>query len=109
MKDSNDNVMFSYLYRDAGNYRNYGEIIFSNNQNLQIDFIDSKIKEKLIDGECFVHLDFGVPNLFFEDCLTEDDHDWHTYKSVSFTDKPSNNERDIADFIAKMKKPIFSI
>lgn len=74
------NIQLNYLYRDASNYKNYGWVIVSTD-NVDLNEIDRKIREKLIDGEYFSAAKVGVPELFF-DIQNEDDHDWHEYYSV---------------------------
>ena len=45
------NIKFSYLYRDAGNYKNYGEVIFANPDEMPIEEVEILIKSKLIYGQ----------------------------------------------------------
>ena len=77
-------VRFKYLYRDAGNYKNYGEVVFANGSGLPLTTIDELIKASLIDGAWFVAKDWGVPELFFTEYpyLPELDHEWHEYDAV---------------------------
>lgn len=77
------NLQLNYLYRDASNYKNYGWVIVST-YNVDLNEIDRKIREKLIDGEYFSAAKVGFPELFFN-IPNEDDHDWHEYQSVEET------------------------
>lgn len=57
------NVEFQYLYRDSGNYKNCGSIVFkSRSKNIQS--IDEEIRQNLIDGQFFVAKKLNVPELF---------------------------------------------
>lgn len=68
------NIQLSYLYRDAGNYKLFGQVIFRNPENLSIDEIKSKIQVKLIEGEFFNAEKWGLPALQFENYLQDMDH-----------------------------------
>jgi len=71
------NVRFEYLYRDAGNFKNWGEIIFSNPHNLNADFVSTIAEKVLIDGTYFVTSKAGAPDLHDENL----DHEWHEFYS----------------------------
>ena len=44
----NSYVKFNYLYRDAGNYKSWGELIFSNPDGLNLKEIDRQLRMKFI-------------------------------------------------------------
>ena len=67
------NIKFNYLYRDAGNYKQFGNIILSNPNNISIDLVTDIVRKNLIDGEFFEAGKWGVPSLFF-DTKNESDH-----------------------------------
>ena len=46
------NVRFEYLYRDAGNFKNWGELVFSNPHNINVDRVKSIAANVLIDQAC---------------------------------------------------------
>lgn len=62
----------SYLYRDAGNYKQYGEFDVIGEFNIE------HIVPFLIDGEFFVPEHVGIPSLVPLE-KTEDDHDLHEF------------------------------
>jgi len=41
------NIIFEYLYRDAGNNKNFGSVIFSNHKGLSVEEIGAKIRADL--------------------------------------------------------------
>lgn len=94
-------IRFEYLYRDAGNYKNWGEVVFSNTNNLDIQSLKTKLTKFLIDQEFFVAEDVAVPDLHFEQDVIELDHDWHQFHSFEeCKDQPTDaQKRDILDFI----------
>ncbi|MCA9900739.1 MAG: hypothetical protein H6654_10170 [Ardenticatenaceae bacterium] len=80
----NSYVKFNYLYRDAGNYKSWGELIFSNPDNLDLIDIDIQLRLEFIQEIFFVAHQINVPEIFLytENSLNEDDHCFHEYNSV---------------------------
>lgn len=96
-------LKFNYLYRDAGNYKNYGFVIFSNGNNEDPETLEKTIREHLIDGEFFYPEDLVKP-VFFDEYNEELDHGWHEFDSVEETTEEPTDARDIEDFIADLQK-----
>ncbi|PJJ83627.1 hypothetical protein [Mucilaginibacter auburnensis] len=44
------NIKFSYLYRDADNYKNFGYVVFDNPTNMELAEVVHHLKSNLIDG-----------------------------------------------------------
>lgn len=99
------NVLIEYLYRDAGNNKLWGDVIFSNKMNVDVARLDADIKKTLIDGEFFVAEEVFLPPLQFEKHDIELDHGWHEYFSVGVTAERPNDHlnRDICEFICMLK------
>ncbi len=95
------NIKFEYLYRDAANYKNWGDVIFNNVSGSDINALESKLRGVLIDGEFFVVKDFDVPDLRFPEHVDELDHDWHAFHALECTEEPPNDirNRDILEFV----------
>lgn len=90
------NIQFNYLYRDAGNYKNHGSVVFSNPAILSLEEIDKTIRERLIEGVWFLHEEFGVPPLFFNDHdVNGEDHGWHEYVGVEYTSEQCTNVKTL--------------
>lgn len=98
------NIRFEYLYRDAGNFKNWGEIVFSNHRNIPADIVASMAEHVLIDHAFFVASKAGVPDLHFADHNEELDHGWHEVYGFQSTDDPPNDMRDrnIEEFIESL-------
>lgn len=98
------NIRFSYLYRDAGNFKNFGEVIFSNPENVPLNILISKAKLALLDELYFDATSVGVPDLFFDDYDEELDHDWHEFERLDFVDSAPTDrqERSIEIFLSKL-------
>jgi len=83
------NIQFDYLYRDAGNNKQTGAIIFSGKKVENIDEVDQEIQKHLIDDMFFLASEIGVPSLSFDSYDVNLDHEWHEYLGVSWTDMPA--------------------
>jgi len=87
------------LYRDAGNYKEFGEIIFTNQDSKSLEEIELAIRKNLIEGEFFIPEKWNIPRLSFENYLPELDHDYHEFESVEITDENPTENTDIAVFL----------
>lgn len=99
MPDLNLNIKLSYLYRDAGNYKQFGDIVFNNPENFTLDEINAKLKSLLIDGEYFVATQWQIPTLYTFPFDEELDHTWHEFESLTSTREKATDERSISEFI----------
>ncbi|RZK17481.1 MAG: hypothetical protein EOO43_13455 [Flavobacterium sp.] len=96
------NIKFSYLYRDAGNYKQHNEEVFSNTYGLSIDEIDKRITLQLIEGEYFSATKWGLPDMHFEDWDQELDLPFHEFLNIELTIE-STTQSDIVDFLQKIE------
>lgn len=69
------NTRFSYLYRDASNYKEYHEIIFS--RGLRFEQLLPYLKDKMF----FIPSELGLDDLQGDE-WTIDDHIWHEIKDI---------------------------
>ena len=102
------NIEFSYLYRDAGNFKNFGTVVFANKNQTSLEELNEMIKQKLIDEMYFDAFNASVPSLFFDDYDEELDHDWHEFECISEVETmPTDADaRDISVFISTLvEKP----
>jgi hypothetical protein len=95
------------MYRDASNYKQHGEAIFSNEKQLPMDEIEKKVRACLNDGEYFIARQLHLEERFF-DALYDDDHPWHEFVRVEVTDDPTfdpepEHKRDIAEFLVELE------
>lgn len=81
------NVKLIYLYRDASNYKAWGELIFRNPDTLNLDEIEERLRSSFDSREYFVASQVSVPEvfLFIDNRFTEDDHFFHEFHAVEFT------------------------
>lgn len=99
------NVRFEYLYRDAGNFKKWGEVVFSNPHDVPADTIASMADQVLIDRTFFVAAKADVPDLHFAEHNEELDHGWHEVHAFRLTDDSPNDvrSRNIEEFIDSLR------
>lgn len=104
------NICMEYVYRDAGNFKLYGEVVFSNTNDMVPEEVEAKIRALLIDQEFFVAKMVAITPLTFANRDDDLDHDWHTFACVKATVITVNDVwmRDIQDFIAGMEACCFN-
>lgn len=103
-----DNVRFTYLYRDAGNYKKWAEVVFSNPDSLAIDAIKEELNSAFLTDGLFIAHQVRLPEafLFSEGHATSDDHCFHEFHSVEETSEAptEGHSRPIVQFVAEVKR-----
>lgn len=103
----NSFVKFNYLYRDAGNYKSWGELTFSNPDGFDLDWIDKRLKSAFEQEILFIAHQINVPEVFLyaKQDLNEDDHCFHEYDSVEAIDKFSTeiDARSVKHFLEQVE------
>jgi hypothetical protein len=101
------NIQFSYLYRDASNYKQWGHITFTNPQGLDACDLDRRLRFVMIDST-FMADQVRIPNLFLFDTLpvNQDDHCLHEFDSIVIVDEQPNDrhERSILEFVQEVER-----
>jgi hypothetical protein len=100
------NIRFNYLYRDAGNFKQYGSGVFCNPRNLSLGEIERKLQQSLMDGRYFVAEDVNLPALRKFDFDASLDHDWHEFESVEHCEDPCPEKlaRDVSALIVDLAR-----
>ncbi|MGA2429480.1 MAG: hypothetical protein ABSH13_13355 [Candidatus Acidiferrum sp.] len=102
-----ENVKFNYLYRDAGNYKNWGEIVFSNPDRRSINAMTKALADAFLQDGIFVAHQIRVPEIFLFDTgdATSDDHCFHEFDAVESTlEHPTDrHRRSISEFVAEVE------
>ncbi|GHU14114.1 hypothetical protein FACS189441_3040 [Betaproteobacteria bacterium] len=105
------NILFKYLYRDAGNFKKFNEIVFDNPNNLDVKDVIDKIQSKLIDATWFYASMARVPDMHFVEFKYNDELDvaWHEFEVCEETCEESNDFflRDIEAFIDELRAPMY--
>ena len=102
------NVRFVYMYRDASNYKQHGEVILPNETLLTVEEVDKQIRSVLSDGLFFIARQVQIEERFF-DVVSEDDHPWHEFVMVEATTDPTfdpvpEQQRDITNFLKELEQ-----
>lgn len=99
------NICMEYLYRDAGNYKNWGAVVFSNPGNISAKMAEKMANDALIDQSYFVAEKIGVPDLHFSSYNAELDHNWHEFYAFSETDVAADDRhgRSVEELIQYIK------
>ena len=103
-----NNIRFVYMYRDASNYKQHGEVILPNETQRTVEEVDTQIRSLLSDGLFFIARQVQVEERFFA-VVSEDDHPWHEYVSVEATTDPAFDpipelQRDISNFLKELEQ-----
>ena len=109
MADKVRNILFEYLYRDAGNWKQHGQTVFTNTGEIPLANIEARIRASLEDGGWFIAEMVDLETCFIGDHDTEDDHPWHEFERVSESDLPASDPafcgscRDIAQLLQALE------
>ena len=95
------NVRFDHLYRDAGNNKLWGHVVFANDRGLDVAALRARLEEHLIDGQFFPRGEGLLPPLQFPGPDDELDHGWLEYVGMAECDEEADDvqNRDIGAFI----------
>ena len=97
------NIQLSYLYRDSGNYKNFGSVVFVNSSNNELSIVEKHIKSRLFDGCWFYAHHWQLPDLRFFD-VNDSDPTWHEFESVDYTDEPASTALSLEEFMSLIEK-----
>jgi len=102
------NIELEYLYRDCGNFKNYGKVVLANKHSLSAKEIHEKILGTVMSEPFFEASELRLPDLFFKNFPydPELDHELHEYHRVSETKEPTSDAvgRDITDLLLEIEK-----
>ncbi|MFI3199814.1 MAG: hypothetical protein QX196_15995 [Methylococcaceae bacterium] len=99
------NIRFEYLYRDTGNFKSWGELVFSNPHNINVNLVKALAENVLIDQAYFVASKANVPDLHFKEYNYQLDHGWHELHIFVPTEEAPNDPcgRNIEEFIESLQ------
>lgn len=102
------NIEFSYLYRDAGNYKSWAKVVFSNPHGLKPTEVNKALRGAFLEGDLFVAQQIRIPEafLFADGDATLDDHCFHEFDTATLTAQAENDaySRSIEQFIAEVER-----
>ncbi|MBI5352084.1 MAG: hypothetical protein HZB50_05555 [Chloroflexi bacterium] len=102
-----NNIKFNYLYRDGGNFKSWGEVVFANPQQLTLGEIDAKLIDAFLPDKLFIANQISIPEKFSfaNGICTKYDHCYHEYDSteISQENPTDTSERSITDFLKAVR------
>ena|ERR1700692_1325623 len=103
-----NNVKLIYLYRDAGNYKKWAEVVFSNPERLELEALNNTLRDAFLPDGLFIAHQIRLPEafLFTEGDATSDDHCFHEFAVTEMTmEAPTDSHsRSISQFIAEVER-----
>jgi hypothetical protein len=100
-----DNVGFTYLYRDGGNYKQWGRVVFSNRDRLSSGAVEKELRLAFLQDGLFIASQIRVPEIFLYagGVFSFDDHCYHEFDGARPTSESADDMhgRSITDFLAE--------
>jgi hypothetical protein len=97
------NIKFTYLYRDAANYKSWGEVIFTNPDQLSVEEIKSRLIGAFLPDNLFIASQISIPEkfLFLNGIFSRYDHCYHEFDEVELCQELPTDvlNRSAADFL----------
>jgi hypothetical protein len=101
-----DNLEFTYLYRDGGNHKKWGRVVFSNPDRLNGNSIDERLRLAFLQDGLFVASQIRVPEIFLYAGgeFSFDDHCYHEFDGARPTHESADDvhRRSITEFLAEV-------
>lgn len=97
------NIKFIYLYRDSSNYKDWGEVVFSNDKEIDINNTSKEIISYLNSGEFFIAEKISVPIL---DLYADDfNFGYHEFSKIEYTDESPTDAQNhgFSEFVEELK------
>lgn len=91
------NTKFSYLYRDACNYKKFNDVVLSG--IIKKNQIEPFLKDKMF----FIPSEVGLPDLQ-DDFFSVHDHIWHEFETIELTEEVANIELKASLLIRHFQK-----
>jgi hypothetical protein len=103
-----NNIKVIYLYRDAGNYKKWAEVVFSNPERLAPEAVTKTLRDAFLPDGLFIAHQVRLPEAFFfsEGEATSDDHCFHEFAVAELTLEVTNDShtRSISQFITEVER-----
>ncbi len=99
MNDLENNLKFEYLYRDSGNFKQFGFIVLANPTQINPDNATFLIKPYLLDGEFFYPDKIQVPRLENFEFDPELDHEWYEFEKFTLTNEKPTDSMNAQNFL----------
>ena len=102
------NIKFIYLYRDAGNYKKWSEVVIRNPDELSCDFISKGLREAFMQDGLFIAQQIRIPDsfLYTRGEANSDDRCYHEFDKVELSLDAPNDQygRSMSQFLKEVRK-----
>jgi hypothetical protein len=102
------NIRFNYMYRDAGNYKKFGSVVFSNPELVTLQSLAAPLAKAFSEEGLFVAHQIRVPEVFFytRGNATSDDHFFHEFDGVEESLEAPNDQllRSVGEFLVEVQR-----
>lgn len=98
------NTRFEYLYRDGGNWKRWGSVVFT---GAPAPDLEDRFRRVCDWPDVFIAGQVRLPELFFTDYpVNEDDHCYHELWSVTATEDEADDAhaRTIEEFVEEFER-----
>jgi hypothetical protein len=97
------NVLFDYMYRDFGNWKMGGEVVFANPDGLVLDATEQRLRHACCENDNFNARQAGVPEVYFETTDIEFDQVYHELCALQATTKATTDARTLRQFVEEFE------
>ncbi len=101
-----NNVEFVYLYRDGGNYKKWGRVVFSNPDRLNSLSVGEGLRHAFLQDGLFIASQIRVPEVFLyaDGEFSFDDHCYHEFERARATSESADDAhyRSITEFLLEV-------
>lgn len=98
-----NNIKFSYLYRDGANYKSWGEVVFTNPDQLPMEEIEARLIVAFLPDNLFIASQVSIPEkfLFLYRKFSRCDHCYHEFDGIELClELPTDVlNRSVVDFL----------
>ncbi len=103
-----DNLEFRYVYRDGGNHKKWGKVVFSNPDRLEVGSVENELRRAFLEDGLFIASQILVSAVFLysEGELSLDDHCYHELARVGPTSESADDShrRSISEFLTEVNQ-----
>ncbi|HKW63424.1 MAG TPA: hypothetical protein VJN89_12825 [Candidatus Acidoferrum sp.] len=102
------NIKLTYLYRDGGNYKKWGQVVFRNPDDLSCDFLKKALRRAFLQDGLFIAHQIRLPDsfLYAQGEADSDDHCYHEFDRVELTRHAPDDHlaRSIGQFLVEVQE-----
>lgn len=102
------NIRFNYLYRDGGNFKFWGEVIFANPKRLSLKGVETRLNRAFLPDGLFIASQIAIPEKFPfpKVAINQNDHCFHEFDCIeTCTGNTTDSlERSVSEFLEEVER-----